>query len=86
MSRTVLNRKELSERWGVDPKTIDKFEQYGIIQKNKIGKFSISSIEAIEFDGTDTLIMKKDREIRELKAQILEYRSIIEKINGLTSI
>lgn len=84
--KTVLTRKELSERWGVDPRTIDKFESEGIIQRNIIRKFTISSIEAAEYDGTDTLLMKKEREIRELKAQILEYRSIIEKVNGLTSI
>lgn len=86
MNKTMLSRKELSERWGVNGGTIDNYVREGIIRKNKIGKFTIACIEAVEFDGTDTLIMKKDREIRELRAQILEYRSVIEKVNGLTSI
>jgi phage terminase Nu1 subunit (DNA packaging protein) len=84
--KTVLNKKELSERWGVDPRTIDKFEEEGIIRRNKIGKFTIASIEKAEYDGTDALIMKKDREIRELKEQLLEYRTVIEKIKGAISI
>jgi len=65
--KTVLTRKELSERWDVDPRTIDKFEQDGIIQKNRIGT-------------------RKDHERKELKAQILEYRTIIDKVKVLTNI
>lgn len=84
--KTVLTRKELSERWDVDPRTIDKFEQDGIIQKNRIGKYTIAAIEKAEYDGTDALLMRKDHEIKELKAQILEYRTIIDKVKVLTNI
>ncbi len=84
--KTVLTRKELSERWGVDPRTIDKLEQEGIIRKNRIGKFTIAAIEKAEYDGTDALIMKKEREIQELRELVIEYQSIIEKIKGVISV
>lgn len=84
--KTVLTRKELSERWGVDPKTIDKLEQDGIIRKNRIGKFTIAAIEKAEYDGTDALIMKKEREIRQLKEMVAERDAIIEKIKGVISV
>jgi DNA-binding transcriptional regulator YhcF (GntR family) len=78
--KTVLTRKELSERWGVDPKTIDKLEQDGIIRKNRIGKFTIAAIEKAEYDGTDALIMKKEREIQELRLENIRLKNMFEEI------
>lgn len=84
--KTVLNKKELAERWGVAVRTIDRLENEGVIKRNKIGKFTISSIEKAEYDGTDALLMKKDRQIRELEEQVLEYRTVIEKIKGCITV
>ena len=81
--KTVLTRKELAERWGVDPKTIDKYEDDGIIRKNRIGKFTIAAIEKAEYDGTDALIMKKEREIQELR---LENIRLTNKLNEIREV
>lgn len=87
--KTVLTVKDLCERWGVDARTIARYEEDGIIRRlSKMPgvRFSLTSIEKIESDGTDTLLMKKDREIRELKELVIEYQSIIEKIKGVISL
>lgn|GEM_PF-1789669 len=89
MELMVYKKQEVLDMFGITNNTLDSWETQGYIQRMNIpGKprYSKSSIETLLYDGTDNLIIKKDREIRELKAQILEYRSIIEKVNGLTSI
>jgi DNA-binding transcriptional regulator YhcF (GntR family) len=78
--KTVLTRKELAERWGVDPKTIDKYEDDGIIRKNKIGKFTIAVIEKAEFDGTDNLLLRKEKEIQELRLENIRLKNMFEEI------
>ena len=87
--KTVLTRKELSERWGVDARTIARYEEDGIIRRlSKMPgvRFSLSSIEKLEYDGTDNLLIKKEREIRELKEMVAERDAIIEKIKGVISV
>ncbi len=87
--KTVLTVKDLCERWGVDARTIARYEEEGIIRRlSKMPgvRFSLTSIEKIEYDGTDTLLMKKDREIRELKEMVAERDAIIEKIKGVISV
>lgn len=87
--KTVLTVKDLCERWGVDARTIARYEEDGIIRRlSKMPgvRFSLISIEKIESDGTDNLLMRKDREIRELKELVIEYQSIIEKIKGVISL
>lgn len=87
--KTVLTVKELCERWGVDARTIARYEEDGIIRRltGMPGvRFSLISIEKIECDGTDNLIMKKNREIAELKEQNLDYKSKLERIKGLAAI
>lgn len=84
--KTVLTVKELCERWGVDARTIARYEEEGIIRRlsGMPGvRFSISSIEKIEYDGTDTLLMKKDRIIKEQSLKIIELESKIEMIKGV---
>lgn len=81
--KTVLTRKELSERWGVDPKTIDMLDRQNIINKNKIGKYTIAVIEKIEFDGADNMLLRKDREIQELKLENMKLRNKFEEIKGV---
>ena len=84
--KTVLTVKELCERWGVDARTIARYEEEGIIRRlsGMPGvRFSLSSIEKIEYDGTDTLLMKKDRIIKEQSLKIIELESKIEMIKGV---
>jgi len=79
----MLTRIDLAKRWGVSGSTIDKYRDQGYISLNKLGFYSLTSIEAIEYDGTDNLIMKKDRRIKELEQEILRYRNKFEEIKGV---
>ncbi|MFH5834585.1 hypothetical protein ACHAL6_00745 [Proteiniclasticum sp. C24MP] len=81
--KTLLTRKELAERWGVNVTTIDRYEREGLIRKNKLDKFSLSSIEKIEYDGTDTLLSRKEREIQELKLENIRLRNKFQEIRGI---
>ncbi len=84
--KTVLTKKELAERWGVNTKTIDVMEEEGTVKRlPKLPgvKYSLTSIEALEYDGTDNLILKKERKIKELEAEVLRYRNKFEEIRGL---
>lgn len=84
--KTVLTVKELCERWGVDARTIARYEEEGIIRR-LTGipgvRFSLSSIEKIEYDGTDNLLMRKDHIIKEQSLKIIELESKIEIIKGV---
>lgn len=46
-------------------------------------RFSLSSIEKLEYDGTDNLLMRKDQIIREQNLRIQELESKIEMIKGV---
>lgn len=84
--KTVLTVKDLCERWGVDARTIARYEEDGIIRRlSKMPgvRFSLSSIEKLEYDGTDNLLMRKDQIIREQNLRILELESKIEMIKGV---
>lgn len=83
--KTVISRKELAERWGKSLTTIDDYERDGYIRRVRIGgaNFSLAAIEAIENEGMDNLILKKSREIEELKKQIEEKNEVIERIRRL---
>lgn len=86
--KTVLTVKELCERWGVDARTIARYEEEGIIRRlsGMPGvRFSISSIEKIEYDGTDTLLMKKDRIIKEQSLKIIELESKLKTIREVAT-
>lgn len=83
--KTILTRKELAERWGVAGTTIDRYEREGHIKKLFNGGYSLSSIEALEYDGIDNLIIQKDREIRQLKLELLDMKNIIAKLKLILS-
>ena len=84
--KTVLTRKELAERWAVAGTTIDRYEREGLISKNKIGKYTIAVIEKAEFDGTDNLLIKKERDIQDLKLENLRLRNKLEEIKGVINL
>lgn len=83
--KTILTKKELADRWGTDVSTIDVYEKEGYITRLNLpgAKYSVVSVEALEYDGTDNLILKKERKIKELEAEVLRYRNKFEEIRGL---
>lgn len=85
MQRTILSKKDLAERWGVDISTLETYEREGYIRRLDLpgAKFSLSSIEKLEYDGTDNLLMRKDQIIREQNLRIQELESKIEMIKGV---
>lgn len=88
MSKTVLNKKELAERWGVDISTLEAYEKEGYIKRINLpgAKFSLSSIEKIEYDGIDNLIIKKDHEILRLQLELEDKINLINKIQVLINL
>lgn len=87
MQRTILSKKDLAERWGVDISTLETYEREGYIKRLDLpgAKYSVASIEKLEYDGSDNLLMRKDREIRELREENIELRAKLEKIRGVAN-
>lgn len=85
MQRTILSKKDLAERWGVDISTLETYEREGYIKRLDLpgAKYSVASIEKLEYDGSDNLLIKKDRIIREQNLRIQELESKIEMIKGV---
>lgn len=85
MQRTILSKKDLAERWGVDISTLETYEREGYIRRLDLpgAKYSLSSIEKLEYDGTDNLLMRKDQIIREQNLRIQELENKIEMIRGV---
>ncbi len=85
MQRTILSKKDLAERWGVDISTLETYEREGYIKRLDLpgAKYSVASIEKLEYDGYDNLLIKKDRIIREQNLRIQELESKIEMIKGV---
>ena len=86
--KTVLTVKDLCERWGVDARTIARYEDEGIIRRlSGIPgvRFSLTSIEKIECDGVDNLLMKKDRIIKEQSLKIIELESKLKTIREVAN-
>ena len=86
--KTILNRKELADRWGIDISTLDTYEKEGFVRRLNLpgAKYSLASIETVENDGIDNLIIAKEREIKKLKQENLTLRNVIEMIKGVISI
>ena len=85
MNRTIITRTELAQRWGKSLTTIDDYEREGYIRRVKLGgaNFSLAAIEAIENEGMDNLILKKSREIEELKLALAEKNDLIRRMKNL---
>lgn len=88
MEKMALEKKEVLQIFGITNNTLDSWEQQGYIRRmNTPGnpKYSMVSVEKLLYDGTDNLLIKKEREIRELKEMVAERDAIIEKIKGVIS-
>lgn len=83
--RRLLDKKDVLEILGISNNTLDAWERQGYIKRCKTPtvKYSRASIEKLEYDGMDNLLMSKDREIRELKAQLNKQMAILEQIKGV---
>ena len=89
MEKMALEKKEVLQIFGITNNTLDSWEQQGYIRRmNTPGnpKYSMVSVEKLLYDGTDNLLIKKEREIRELKEMVAERDAIIEKIKGVISV
>ena len=87
MQRTILSKKDLAERWGVDISTLETYEREGYIRRLDLpgAKYSLSSIEKLEYDGTDNLLMRKDQIIREQNKRIQELESKLKMIREVAT-
>lgn len=88
MEKLALEKREVLKIFGITNNTLDSWEQQGYIRRmNTPGnpKYSMVSVEKLLYDGTDNLLIKKEREIRELKEMVAERDAIIEKIKGVIS-
>ncbi len=89
MEKMALEKREVLKIFGITNNTLDSWEQQGYIRRmNTPGnpKYSMVSVEKLLYDGTDNLLIKKEREIRELKEMVAERDAIIEKIKGAISL
>ena len=89
MEKLALEKREVLKIFGITNNTLDSWEQQGYIRRmNTPGnpKYSMVSVEKLLYDGTDNLLIKKEREIRELKEMVAERDAIIEKIKGAISL
>lgn len=91
MEKTLIDRKELALRWGVTTKTIEKYEQQGII--NRLPEFDsprysiqeVRKIERIEDNPLSPLERRRlEKEIDELKKVIVTQRNLIQKYAALS--
>lgn len=86
--RTVISKKELADRWGCNVTTIDALEREGVICRlSKLPgvKFSVVSIESIEYEGVPQLLTMKDKEIKQLKSEIMKMKKVIDGMREILS-
>jgi len=89
MEKMALEKKEVLQIFGITNNTLDSWERDGYISRMKTPgnpKYSRASVEKLLYDGTDNLLIKKEREIRALKGMVAERDEIIEKIKGVISV
>lgn len=91
MEQTLLSRKELAERWGLAPKTIEKYEIDGVINRVKdipTPRYSIESIKKLEGSKEFNPMSPEERiylekQIKDLKIKVVRQQEIIQKIASL---
>lgn len=86
--KTVLTKTELAERWNVDSRTIDKWENENVIQRVKgipAPRYSVEEIEKIEgLTNKNTFSplerRKLEREMEKIKSENERLREVLSKI------
>lgn len=84
--KTVLTKAELADRWNVDTRTIDKWEQNKIIQRIEgipAPRYSIEDIQKIE--GTKNLNQFSPLERRRLESELEKVKAENEKLRTVLS-
>lgn len=84
--KTVLTKAELADRWNVDTRTIDKWEQNKIIQRIEgipAPRYSIEDIQQIE--GTKNLNQFSPLERRRLESELEKLKAENEKLRTVLS-
>jgi len=84
--KVVLTKAELADRWNVDTRTIDKWEQNKIIQRIEgipAPRYSIENIQQIE--GTNNLNQFSPLERRRLESELEKLKAENEKLRTVLS-
>ena len=84
--KTVLTKAELADRWNVDTRTIDKWEQNKIIQRIQgipAPRYSIEDIQQIE--ETKNLNQFSPLERRRLELELEKVKAENEKLRAVLS-
>ncbi|WP_195951184.1 histidine kinase [Clostridium saudiense] len=84
--KTVLTKAELAERWSVDVRTIDKWEQNKIIQRIEgipVPRYSVEHIQSIE--GIKNLNHFSPLERKRLEIELEKLRAENEKLRAVLS-
>ena len=84
--KVVLTKAELADRWNVDTRTIDKWEQNKIIQRIEgipAPRYSIEDIQQIE--GTNNLNQFSPLERRRLESELEKLKAENEKLRTVLS-
>ena len=84
--KTVLTKAELADRWNVDTRTIDKWEQNKIIQRIEgipAPRYSIEHIQQIE--GIKNINQFSPLERRRLESELEKLKTENEKLRAVLS-
>lgn len=89
--QTLLSRQDLAKRWNLSIKTIEKYENDGVIQRVKnipAPRYSIDSIRKLE--GMEELNplspeerIKLEKEIKSLRAELSVKNELLSKVSFL---
>ncbi|MPM42979.1 hypothetical protein SDC9_89651 [bioreactor metagenome] len=88
MEKTLISREELAQRWGVNVRTIIKYEQEGVITRNPnipVPRYNVSEINKLDgFEISPMSPLERKRlvkEIDELKARAEKAEDALAKMN-----
>lgn len=92
MDKTLLSRQDLAERWGLAPKTIEKYEIDGVISRVKdipTPRYSIESIRKLEgLEEINPMSPEErnrlEKEIKSLKAELSVKNELLKKYSFLS--
>lgn len=87
MEKQAYDKKDVLEIFGITNNTLDSWEEQGYIRRMNIPgrnpKYSKAAIEKLLFDGTDNLLIRKEKEIQELR---LENLRLTNKLNEIREV
>jgi len=84
---TIINRKDLADRWGTNVTTLDAWERSGVIKRlprYPSPRYSLADVEKAESNGMDNLYRRKEQIIREQAVRIQELEVKLENIRRIS--